>query len=63
MTPRDRLNVDDFGAKGDGRADDTGAIQKALDAAGNMQGTVMVPQGTFLSLRTQVRSLQERLWR
>ncbi len=42
------LNVRDFGAKGDGVADDTRAIQKALDAAAGTQGTVFVPAGRYM---------------
>jgi polygalacturonase len=44
------LNVLDFGAKGDGMAKDTAAIQKALDACGdNGGGTVLIPEGIFLT--------------
>src|SRR5258708_39269360 len=42
------LNVIDFGGKGDGKADDTAAIQKALNAAGITNGSVFIPQGTYL---------------
>lgn len=41
------LNVRDFGAVGDGQADDTAAIQRALDAAAPIQGTVYVPEGVY----------------
>ena len=43
------LDVIDFGAKGDGKTDDTEAFQKALDTAGKdgIGGVVQVPQGTF----------------
>src|SRR5688572_18327699 len=37
-----------FGAKGDGRADDTDAIQRAVDAG----GSVRFPSGTFRLTRT-----------
>jgi hypothetical protein len=44
-----RLNVRDFGAKGDGVADDTAAFQKALEAAGHASGgIVFVPTGNHL---------------
>src|ERR1017187_9856192 len=47
---RPSLNVLDFGAKGDGVTKDTAAIQKALDAcAENGGGTVLVPEGVFLT--------------
>ncbi|MCX7019436.1 MAG: glycosyl hydrolase family 28-related protein [bacterium] len=43
------LNVRDFGAKGDGAADDTAAFQKALDAAAKAGGaTVFAPRGNYL---------------
>jgi polygalacturonase len=44
------FNVRDYGAKGDGQAFDTDAIQKALDACGAAGGgTVKLPAGTYLS--------------
>jgi len=43
-----RWNVTDFGATGDGAADDTGAFQKALDAAGKAGGgEVYAPPGRY----------------
>jgi pectate lyase-like protein len=45
----DRLDVRDFGAKGDGSADDTRAFQQALDAASAAGGgTVFAPRGNYL---------------
>lgn len=41
------FNVRDFGAKGDGKASDSAAIQRALDAAGACQGTVYFPAGVY----------------
>lgn len=41
------INVKDFGAKGDGVADDTQAIQNAIDYA-NEGDKVFVPNGTFI---------------
>lgn len=42
-------NVKDFGAKGDGKTDDTAAFQKALDTAGDAKGgTVFAPVGNYL---------------
>ncbi len=42
------FNVLDFGAKGDGQTPDSEAIQKALDAAGTVGGTVYFPAGRYL---------------
>ena len=42
------VNVLDFGAKGDGKTPDSKAIQKALDAAGAVSGTVFFPAGRYL---------------
>jgi len=46
---RGRRDVTDFGAKGDGKTDDTDAFQSALDAvASDGGGLVTVPGGKFL---------------
>ena len=45
---RHTLSVRDFGAKGDGKTDDTKAIQKALDSAAGTHGTVFVPEGVYM---------------
>ena len=43
------LDVRKFGAQGNGKADDTAAIQKALDAAGRQTGNVvLLPRGEYL---------------
>ena len=44
----DVVSVLDFGAKGDGKTDDTQAFQKALDSFGARGGTVYVPRGVYL---------------
>jgi hypothetical protein len=48
MEDNTKLNVLDFGAKGDGKTDDTQAFQKALDEAGKKGGIVFVPAGDYL---------------
>lgn len=45
--PSSTWPVTDFGAAGDGTADDTAAFQKAIDKAGESGGTVLVPAGHF----------------
>lgn len=46
--PLYNYNVLDFGAKGDGKTDDTNAFQKALSKAGAMGGgTVYAPEGKY----------------
>ena len=42
-------DVKDYGARGDGIAKDTAAIQKALDACAVTGGKVIVPAGTYLT--------------
>jgi hypothetical protein len=42
------INVRQFGAKGDGVADDTAAINAAIAAAAAAGGTVFMPCGTYL---------------
>ena len=44
----DVVSVKDFGAKGDGKTDDTQAFQKAMDSFGTKGGTVYAPRGTYL---------------
>lgn len=46
------VNVKDFGAKGDGVANDTAAVQAAIDSLSATGGTVYFPQGTYLIART-----------
>jgi len=50
-------NVRDFGAKGDGLALDTAAVQAAIDACHNNQGgTVLVPAGVFIIGTIEIKS-------
>ncbi len=44
-----RFSVADYGAVADGKTLNTAAIQKAIDAAAEHGGVVVVPAGTFLS--------------
>lgn len=52
---REHINVRDFSATGDGKTDDTKALQRALDAAGEVRGAVFVPPGAYLCADLQMR--------
>ena len=60
------LNVRLFGAVGDDATDDTAAIQRAIDAAGEMQGAVWFPPGQYrcgmLQLRTHIALIGTPTW-
>jgi hypothetical protein len=47
MSERRTFDAREWGAKGDGKADDTRSLQKALDAAAEVQATVVVPEGVY----------------
>ena len=50
-------NVRDFGARGDGKALDTAAINRAIDvAAAAGGGTVRLPAGNYLSVSIRLKS-------
>jgi polygalacturonase len=48
----DTLNVKNFGAKGDGRTDDTAAIQALLNAHPNGRRIIYLPNGIYLVSKT-----------
>ena len=60
------FNVKDFGAVGDGQTPDSDAIQKALDAAGKVQGTAYFPAGNYrchdLNVSPHTTVLAEPQW-
>lgn len=46
--PTGAVSIRDFDGKGDGRADDTAALRKAVEAAAHAGGVVWVPAGDYL---------------
>ena len=56
----DWLNVKNFGAKGDGKTDDTAALQKAFDKLDNYV-TVYLPAGRYIISKTLVWKGSKRL--
>ena len=49
------INAREAGATGDGKTDDTAALQRALDAAAKTSGGVFVPPGTYLTHELHMR--------
>jgi polygalacturonase len=54
--PQTRFSVRVHGAKGDGKVNDTRAIQAAIDGAGRAGGTVYFPPGDYVSGTLRLRS-------
>jgi hypothetical protein len=52
-----QMNVRDFGARGDGQADDYPAIQRAIDSAVKTHGRVYIPRGRYRISRPLVVAL------
>jgi polygalacturonase len=50
------LNVNDFGARGDGKSLNTAAFQRAIDKCAESGGTVLVPPGIYLTGSIEMRS-------
>ncbi len=60
------FDVTEYGAKGDNFTDDTAAIQKAIDEAGECEGTVFFPAGNYrvgqLILHPNIALKAEPVW-
>jgi hypothetical protein len=54
-TASDPLNVRQFGAAGDGKKDDTAALQAAIDAAAPRSAAVFVPPGVYVTRELHLR--------
>jgi hypothetical protein len=50
------IDVRKLGAAGDGKTDDTQAIQRAFDAAGEISGGVFIPPGVYVTNELHVRA-------
>src|SRR5260221_12135016 len=55
------ITVRDFGARGDGKDDETAAFQRALDSVGQTGGTVALPDGVYLLRNLSIRA-HTTLW-
>jgi len=53
---RATFDVRSYGAAGDGKTNDTAAIQRAIDACGQLGGVVLLDRGTFLAGTIRLRS-------
>lgn len=58
---RGTINVKTFGAKGDGVADDTAAVQKAINSIPSSGGKVFIPAGTYMIEALQSIRLQSNV--
>lgn len=54
--PTNSLNAKDFGAVGDGRTDDTAALQRAMDQAAQNQTPLNIPNGNYVVTQTLAAS-------
>lgn len=55
-TQRGFLDAHSFGATGDGKTDDTAALQRAIDAAAETSGGVFLPPAVYLTRELHVRA-------
>jgi hypothetical protein len=55
-TASEVIDVRKMGAVGDGKTDDTAALQRAIDAAGEKTGAVLVPPGVYMTRELHVRT-------
>ena len=53
---REFIDARQLGAAGDGKTNDTAALQRALDAAGEKSGSVFLPPGTYITGELHVRA-------
>lgn len=56
-SPRTGYNVKRYGAAGDGKTDDTAAIQAAINAVPDGGGTVIFPPGTYIVAPSRTRGI------